>query len=81
MESNVDISDASVIIYENGYSCLDLLDYVQESQRWNEYDKSNIFMFFNKVKSEFRCEKMLIMYLLNFIFLRENKEIHKISFM
>lgn len=81
MKSNVNISDVSVTIYDNGYSCLDLIDYIQESNRWNEYEKSNIFMFFNKVKSEFRCEKMLIMYLLNFVFLRENKEIHKISFM
>jgi DNA polymerase III delta prime subunit len=80
MNSNVAISDASVTIYENGCSCLDLLDYIQGSAKWSEFDKSNVLMFFNKVKAEFRCEKMLLMYLLNFMFLRENREINKISF-
>ena len=80
MDSNVAISDASVTIYENGCSCLDLLDYIQDSVKWSEFDKSNVLMFFNKVKAEFRCEKMLLMYLLNFLFLRENKELNKISF-
>jgi hypothetical protein len=81
MDTNVAISDASVAIYENGCSCLDVLDYIQSSVKWSEFDKSNVLMFFNKVKAEFRCEKMLLMYLLNFLFLRENTELNKISFM
>ena len=79
--TNIIASDASVTIYEKGYSCLDLMDYIQESGKWSDAVKSNIMMCFNKIKAEFRCEKMLMMYMLNFIFLRENTELHKISFM
>lgn len=79
--TNIIASDASVAIYEKGYSCLDLMDYVQESGKWNDAVKSNIMMCFNKIKAEFRCEKMLMMYMLNFIFLRENTDLHNISFM
>lgn len=81
INTNIIASDTSVTIYEKGYSCLDLMNYVQESNKWSDYVKSNIMMCFNKIKSEFRCEKMLMMYMLNFIFLRENTEINRISFM
>ena len=81
INTNIIASDTSATIYEKGYSCLDLMDYVQESRKWSDSIKSNILMCFNKIKAEFRCEKMLMMYMLNFIFLRENTEINKISFM
>jgi DNA polymerase III delta prime subunit len=81
INTNIIASDTSVAIYEKGYSCLDLMEYVQESGKWSDAVKSNIMMCFNKIKAEFRCEKMLMMYMLNFIFLRENTELHKISFM
>ena len=84
-KSNIDTnrvaSDASIEIYEKGCSCIDIMDYIQQSDEWNEYEKSNIMMCFHKIKSEFRCEKMLMMYMLNFVFLRENTDLHTISFM
>jgi len=84
-KSNIDTnrvaSDASIEIYEKGYSCIDIMDYIQQSDEWSNYEKSNIMMCFHKIKSEFRCEKMLMMYMLNFILLRENTDLHRISFM
>ena len=75
------IADASVDIYENGYSCLDVIDYIKQSDKWSEEEKSNIVMCFHKIKAEFRCEKLLILYMFNFIFIRENKNLCDISFM
>ncbi len=75
------ISDASVDIYENGYSCLDVIEYIKNSGKWSEEEKSNIVMCFHKIKAEFRCEKLLILYMFNFIFKRENKNLKEISFM
>jgi DNA polymerase III delta prime subunit len=74
-------SDISIALYEKGFSCIDVMQYINTSEKWNEYDKANIQMCFYKIKSEFRCEKMLMMYMLHFAYLRENTDLHKISFM
>ena len=70
--------DTSVDIYEQGYSCLDLIEYIQRSEN---PDKANIIMCFHKIKSEFRSEKLLILYMLDFIFNRKNQNLNTISFM
>lgn len=67
-------------IYENGYSCLDLMYFVNRSTFWTEFHKSNILMCFHKIKSEFRCEKLLLFYMLDFIYLREDVNIENIFF-
>jgi hypothetical protein len=36
---------------------------------------------FHKIKSEFRFEKLLIFYLLDFSFLRKNKDLKNVGFM
>jgi Cdc6-like AAA superfamily ATPase len=74
-------SDISIALYEKGVSCIDIMDYITHSDKWDAYNKANIQMCFQKIKSEFRCEKMLMMYILNFAFLRENTDLHRISFM
>jgi DNA polymerase III delta prime subunit len=75
------LADASVDIYENGYSCLDVIGYIKNSDKWSEEEKTTIVMCFHKIKSEFRCEKLLILYMFNFVFKRENKNLKEISFM
>ena len=65
-------------IYEEGYSCLDLMDYIQSLDSYNKSDKSNFMLCFHKVKSKFKNEKFLILYMLDFIFIREDKSIHNI---
>lgn len=65
-------------IYEEGYSCLDLMDYIQSLDSYNKSDKSNFMLCFHKVKSKFKNEKFLILYMLDFIFIRQDKSIHNI---
>lgn len=81
ISSNPAISDACSSMYENGYSCIDVIKYVESSSRWSDYEKINIKMCFHKIKGEFRSEKLLMMYMMNFMFLRKNTDLHAISFM
>lgn len=67
-------------IYEKGYSCIDLMHFMNRSSQWSGLEKSNMILCFHKIKSEFRCEKLLMFYMLDFIYLREDKNIENISF-
>jgi len=78
---NRSCSNTSIALYDMGFSCIDIMNYIKQSEKWDDYNKANIQMCYQKIKYEFRCEKMLMMYILNFIFLRENTDLHTISFM
>jgi hypothetical protein len=73
------LTDVANEWYENGFSCLELLDWVKTTPRFTEAEKANYCMCFDKVKSEFRCEKLLLLYLFDFLFLRSNKDIKNVS--
>jgi len=47
----------------------------------SDMDKSAIIIVFHKIKSEYRCEKLLMLYILDFAFLRQNKDLKNIGFM
>lgn len=71
--------ELSTKIYEKGYSALDLLNVI-ETLELDELKKYKILLIINKVKREFRNEKLLIMYILSLLFSNENIENEKISF-
>lgn len=54
--------------YENGISCLDLMDFVKSSQLWCKEDISQFQITFYNIKSEYRCEKLLMLYILNMLY-------------
>ena len=60
-------------IYELGYSCIDLMNYIEKN--CDSSSKALFFMCFHKVKSQFKCEKLLLLYMLDFMFIRDNKVI------
>jgi len=68
-------------MYENGISSYDFISWVKQSSLWNDLEKANLCMCFSKVKPEFRCEKLLLMYLLDFLYMRPLADIREISFM
>ena len=55
----------STLFYEEGLSCYDLLNILKPMMRHKHF--TNIEMEFQKIKSEFRCEKLLVFYLLIFL--------------
>ena len=65
-------------LYEEGVSCMDVLNYLEANAR----DSIVRLRFcYNKIKSEFRSEKMLMLYLFDFHYLRSNKCLKNISFL
>ena len=55
--------------YMRGISCLDLMDWFSEHRElWGNKQYVNSIMCFQRIKTEFRCEKMLLFYMLDFIF-------------
>jgi Cdc6-like AAA superfamily ATPase len=68
-------------MYENGLSSYDFIAWVKASSLWTDYQKSNLCMCFSKIKPEFRCEKLLMMYLVDFLWNRPEADLRTVSFM
>jgi len=68
-------------LYDEGYSALDLVDWLKEDSSMDPSEISRAVLCFHRTKAEFRCEKLLILYLLDYMFLRPNKGLESIGFM
>ena len=63
------IIEISETLYERGYSALDLIEYIREL-KIEEIKKYEYLVFFQKVKREFREERLLKSCMLNFVLKR-----------
>lgn len=80
--THVDLVNLVCHLYESGYSCIDVIEWIKtECNACDEKEKSAIILVFYKIKSEYRSEKLLMLYILDFAFLRQNKDIKNIGFM
>ena len=70
----------STKLYEKGYSGLDIMTHVEKMPLESER-KWLLLLAFHKVKREFRNEKLLMLFMLNFIFIRSEDDLENISFM
>jgi hypothetical protein len=73
-------------LYEEGVSCLDILQFFEEDISASLDDNFReemirVHFCFDKIKSEFRCEKMLMMYLFDYMFLRSDRSLKNVSFL
>lgn len=88
LTKSIDTSDLfslSTRLYEHGYSGIDLLILIEnpkfmESQI-NMKKRYELLVAFNKVKREFRNEKLLLLFILNFLFMSLDVTLENISFM
>ena len=62
------LSTLACCVYEEGFSCIDLIEFIKTTNKWSSLQISNIELYFHKIKSEFRHEKLLILYILDVIF-------------
>lgn len=62
-------------MYNKGYSSLDLINYIKQTDIVN---KNIIISYFNQLKQYCRCEKYLILLLLNYILVRSSLKIENI---
>ena len=70
-------------IYEKGYSGLDIISLLENQNIFSEISlekRYELLFAFNKVRKEFRNEKILIMFILNFTFLNNGFNLENISF-
>ena len=75
----------STKIYENGYSGLDIINLFDNPKfmdsGFSQEKRYELILTFNKTRKEFRNEKILILFILNFIFLSSDLSLENISFM
>jgi hypothetical protein len=74
-----------VKIYEKGYSALDIMNLLENTKFLEGTitieKRYELLLCFNRVRREFRNEKLLILFILNFIFLSSELSLENISFM
>jgi hypothetical protein len=67
-------------LYNAGYSCLDLVEWFKSTVLFMDpKHTSEVVLCFHRIKGEFRCEKLLMFYLLDFAFLRPNRGLENIG--
>jgi len=76
------ITDISVKLYEKSYSGLDIISLVENNNIVNLTDEKRyeLLFCFHRIKKEFRNEKLLMMFILNFLFLDNDYCLENISF-
>lgn len=57
-------------IYEKGFTTHHFLEFILKKKNFDEDKKTNILFFFNKIRTEYRNEKLLLLQMMEFIFLR-----------
>jgi hypothetical protein len=60
--------DAVSAAYEEGLSCIYLMEWIQQSNRWGAKEKIDVQMHFHKIRAEYRCEKLLMITCLDALF-------------
>ena len=79
--------DCSVRLYEKGYSAIDIINYIENNNIFftksheDEIYKYKLLITFNKMKKEIRNEKIMIFFILKFIFLRSMIDLKNILIM
>jgi Cdc6-like AAA superfamily ATPase len=67
-QQHVVMIDYASFFYENGLSCLDIIKWLEQTELIDSLRKYDILLYFNKIKSEYRCEKLLMLCVFDSIF-------------
>ena len=65
--------------YREGANCLDIIKWLEKTSSIPAKEKTATYMCFDKIKAEYRSEKLLMLYILNFIFMRSSKDLKSIA--
>lgn len=80
-----DLMSLCTKLYEKAYSSLDILALLENPKfldgTISVEKRYELLICFNRIRREFRNEKLLILFILNFIFLSSNLSLENISFM
>jgi DNA polymerase III delta prime subunit len=79
------LTSTCIKLYEKGNSSLDILELLEKHTFIENFisiqKKYELLMTYNKIRKEFRNEKLLMLFILNFIFLSSDLSLENISFM
>ena len=67
-------------LYDKGYSSIDLIRYIEKNANVEEMKKYEYLITFQKIKREFRNEKILMLFILYFLVFRSELTLENISF-
>ena len=70
-----DVVKVATDFYEEGLSTLDIIHWLESSNEIDPLHRSTYCICYDNIKSEYRCEKLLMLYILDFIFLRADKDV------
>jgi DNA polymerase III delta prime subunit len=68
-------------LYNKGYCSIDLIHYIEHSAVIEELKKYEYLITYQKIKREFRNEKLLMLFILYFLIFRSDLTLENISFM
>ena len=72
---HTELVDAANCLYEEAYSCLDVMEWIKtKNQTMCPRKIAEASLWFDKIKSEYRCEKLLMLYMLDYLLIRLNKD-------
>jgi len=66
------------VLYEKGYCSIELLDIIESEKCIETKNKYFYLIYFDKIRSEFRDEKLLMFLILNLFFMRKNLNLENI---
>jgi hypothetical protein len=71
-------------LYEKGYSSLDVIDLLEShsflEKKLTDSKRYELLVCFNRVRKEFRNEKLILLFILNFVFFNSELSLENISF-
>jgi len=76
-----DLIKLSTKLYDKSYSGLDLMKYIETSYICTTYNKYKLLVVLHKIKREYRNEKLFMLFILNYMFLRSDIDLENITFM
>ena len=79
--SHKTLCECAIILYERSISSLDVIDWIINNDIISVYDRCQIQICYSKIRSEFRCEKLIMLYMIDFLCNRINIDLINISFL
>ena len=67
-------------LYDKGYSSIDIMNFIEKSKNIEELKRFEYLTVFQKIKREFRNEKLLMLFFLYFFIFRKELTLENISF-
>ena len=65
-------------LYEKGYNGMDIIELIENDISLNKKNKYLYLIYFDKIRSEYRNEKLYMFVILNLFFMRKNLNLENI---